>query len=140
MKYSHRVSDAIHILIYIDIYPNEDLSSSAIANSINANPSLIRGIMSKLREANLLTSQQGVSKPKLTKLLKHITLYDVYKAIEYDNMFLHIDADTNQDCLVGGNIQNALSKAYESVQIEAERYMKTITLNLIKNDLLNNTV
>lgn len=51
MKYSHRVSDAIHILVYIDVFPERDLASQVIAQSINANPSLVRRIMSQLRVA-----------------------------------------------------------------------------------------
>ena len=34
MKYSYKLSDAIHLLSYLDIYKDGDLSSKAIANSI----------------------------------------------------------------------------------------------------------
>ena len=51
MKYSHRLSDAVHILTYIGATEivEDDLSSRAIAGSINSNPSLVRRLMSSLK-------------------------------------------------------------------------------------------
>ena len=48
MKYSYKLSNAIHILTYVDIYKNDDLSSARIAASIEANASVVRNLMSKL--------------------------------------------------------------------------------------------
>ncbi|MCQ3820802.1 transcriptional regulator, partial [Staphylococcus xylosus] len=41
MKFSSKLSDGVHILAYVDIYRNGDLSSAAIAGSIESNPSLV---------------------------------------------------------------------------------------------------
>ena len=54
MKYSYKLSNAIHILTYVDIYKNDDLSSARIAASIEANASVVRNLMSKLKKAGLL--------------------------------------------------------------------------------------
>lgn len=48
MKYSTRLSDAIHLLIFILLNPKENLSSSAIAESIKANPAYILKLISSL--------------------------------------------------------------------------------------------
>ena len=40
MKYSTKVSDAVHILAFIQLNPTGSLSSSSIAESIRTNPDL----------------------------------------------------------------------------------------------------
>ncbi|KRM03188.1 hypothetical protein FC60_GL001272 [Limosilactobacillus gastricus DSM 16045] len=50
MKFSYKFSDAIHLLAYLDIYQNGDLSSRRIADSIEANPSVVRNLMRDLKK------------------------------------------------------------------------------------------
>lgn len=136
MKYSHKLSDAVHVLAYIDICQGEfDLSSNAIARSIESNPSLVRRLMSSLVKAGLLTSRPGVVEPSLAKEPTEITLLDVYYAIDEDHNLLHIDDKTNMDCPVGANIQDTLEEAYAKVQADAERSMSQITLAQLVDDL-----
>ncbi|MGI6010328.1 MAG: Rrf2 family transcriptional regulator [Ruminococcus sp.] len=54
MKYSTRVSDAVHILAFIVLDPKGSLSSDSIAKSIRTNPGCVRQLMSSLRKAALL--------------------------------------------------------------------------------------
>lgn len=51
MKFSHKLSDAVHLLAYIEIFPDDDLSSRAIARSIVTNPSMVWSLMMDLRKA-----------------------------------------------------------------------------------------
>ena len=128
MKYSTKLSNAIHIMIFIAINPNSDLSSSAIATSIHTNPGFVRQIMMKLRKAGLMVSVTGHAKPSLTKDAALITLFDIYKAVEGDKPLLHLDTHTNPDCGVGVNIQLALRDYYNEIQKTAEEKMKEISL------------
>lgn len=136
MKYSHRLSDAVHILAYVTIYKNGDLSSAAIAASIESNPSLIRRLMSTLVKAGLLQSQPGAVAPKLTRPLDEITLLDVYKAIDENGRLLHVDEKTQPACIVGGNIQDTLNEVYDQVQKDAEASMDKVTLQQIVDGIL----
>lgn len=45
MKYSYKLSDAVHLLSYLHVYQDGDLSSKAIADSIESNPSVVRQLM-----------------------------------------------------------------------------------------------
>ena len=63
MKYSTRVSDAVHILAFIALDPKGSLSSGSIAESIHTNPGCVRQLMSSLRKADLLFSIKGHPKP-----------------------------------------------------------------------------
>ncbi|MGX6427690.1 Rrf2 family transcriptional regulator [Levilactobacillus yonginensis] len=128
MRYSHKLSDAIHILAYVAIYQDGDLSSATIAASVESNPALVRRLMGALRRAGLLTTQQGSATPKLTRDATAITLLDVYRAVEEDGNLLHVDDKTNPKCVVGANIQDTLREAYDEVQRVAEAQLKRQTL------------
>lgn len=140
MKYSHKLSDGVHILAYVDICADGDLSSAAIASSIESNPSLVRRLMARLVKAGLLKSQPGAVAPVLGRPAAAISLLDVYHAVEDNHDLLHVDETTNPQCIVGGNIQDTLNVAYTDVQAAAERKMATITLQqLIDGILLRET-
>lgn len=136
MKYSHKLSDAVHILAYIEIFQDEDLSSKAIADSIESNPSLIRRLMSSLSKAGLLITQSGSVSPRLSRPADQITLLDVYLAIDDSHELLHVDEKTNMNCPVGRNIQDTLNAAYAQVQKAAEESMQSIVLQDLIDDVL----
>ena len=46
MKYSTKVSDAVHILAFIVLNPRGSLSSDSIAESLHTNPGCVRQLMS----------------------------------------------------------------------------------------------
>lgn len=139
MKYSHKLSDAIHILAYVEICQDGDLSSQAIAGSIESNPSLVRRLMSILVKADLLESRPGTIAPKLARPAEQISVLDVYQALDADQRLLHVDDKTNPKCLVGANIQSALNDAYNQVQQAAENQMAQIKLaDIIADILVNN--
>ena len=59
MKYPTRLSDAVHILAFIALYPDCDLTSNKLAESIQTNPAYVRQLMSALRKGGLLVSVKG---------------------------------------------------------------------------------
>lgn len=131
MKYSTKLSDAIHIMAFIALYPDTDLSSTAIAKSIHTNPAFVRQIMLLLKKAGLIQTIAGHATPSLTKPPSQITLLELYHAIEGTKPLLHLDTHTNPECGVGVNIQLSLQKYYDDIQSTAEEKMSTITLQNI---------
>ena len=131
MKYSTKVSDAVHILAFIQLNPTGSLSSSSIAESIRTNPGCVRQLMSALRKSGLLSSVQGHPRPSLTREPSAITLLDIYKAVEGDKPLLHLDTHTNPECGVGIYIQLSLQDYFDQVQKSAEDEMRRITLQAI---------
>ena len=128
MKYSTKLSDAVHIMAFIAIHQEYDLSSTVIADSIQTNPAFVRQIMMKLKKAGLMSSVNGHAKPSLAKPTEEITLLDIYKAVEGNKPLLHLDTHTNPDCGVGVNIQLALQDYYNEIQKETEKHMSSISL------------
>lgn len=136
MKYSYKLSDAIHLLSYLKIYQNDDLSSKAIAASIGSNPSVVRQLMSDLRRAGLIETRKGAATPILAKDPKDISLLEIYQAINMDHSLLHVDPKTNPQCIVGGNIQNTLNGFYNEIELAALTKMSQISLQDIIGDIL----
>lgn len=134
MKYSARLSDAVHLLTFIYLNPKNDLSSATIAVSIRTNPSYVRQLMMALRKSGLLSSTRGQARPELTKSPEELTLLDIYRAVEGNKPLLHLDTHINPECNVGVNIQIVLSDYYNEVQAAAEAKMQQITLSDIIRD------
>ena len=128
MKYSTRLSDAVHILAFIALYPDCDLTSNKLAESIQTNPAYVRQLMSALRKGGLLVSVKGHPRPALAREPEKITLLDAYRAVEGNKPLLHQDIHTNPACGVGVNIQLVLRDCYDLVQARAEEAMRSITL------------
>ena len=131
MKYSTRLSDAAHLLLFIYLNPKDDLSSAAIAESIQTNPAYVRQLMSALKKGSLLNGTRGMAAPALTRSPAEISLLDVYRAVEGDKPLLHQDTHTNPDCGVGVNIQLVMRDCFDQVQRAAEAEMHSITLQNI---------
>ncbi|MEO1770508.1 Rrf2 family transcriptional regulator [Candidatus Enterococcus ferrettii] len=130
MKYSIQLSDAIHILAYIEIFKNTDwLSSDRIAKSVETNPANIRKIMSQLRKSNLIITQAGKPTPTLAKQPEEISLLAIYKSIEGNTNLIQVDPKTNPNCIVGANIQEVLAEKYTLLQRSIEKEMSEITLD-----------
>ncbi|MDD6926282.1 MAG: Rrf2 family transcriptional regulator [Christensenellaceae bacterium] len=128
MKYSARLSDATHLLVYIYLSEGNCVSSSDIAVSIKTNPSYIRQLMSKLKAAGLLKSMRGAAKPELSKSPEKISILDIYRAVEGNTPLLHLDTNINPECGIGVNVQLALQTFYEDIQKTTECAMADITL------------
>ena len=131
MKYPPRLSDAVHILAFIALYPDCDLTSNKLAESVQTNPAYVRQLMSALRKGGLLVSVKGHPRPALAREPEKITLLDAYRAVEGNKPLLHQDIHTNPACGVGVNIQLVLRDCYDLVQARAEEAMRSITLQEI---------
>lgn len=128
MAYSTRLSDALHVLVFIEEQQGADLSSDAIAKSLAANPSSVRQMMGKLKRAGLIESVTGHAMPRLARAPEAITMLDVYRAVEGDKPLLHLDTHTNPACGVGVNVQLVIGDLFDDVQRKAESAMASITL------------
>lgn len=128
MAYSTRLSDALHMLVFVHEQQGADLSSDAIATSLASNASSVRQMMGKLRRAGLLTSVTGHARPELAQSPERITMLDVYRAVEGAKPLLHLDTHTNPACGVGVNVQLVIGERFADVQRAAERAMEKVTL------------
>ena len=128
MAYSTRLSDALHLLVFVATEQGGDLSSEAIARSLAANPSSVRQLMGRLRRAGLISSVTGHARPELARAAEGISMLDVYRAVEGTKPLLHLDTHTNPACGVGVNAQLVIGERFADVQRAAESAMADISL------------
>lgn len=128
MKYSTKLSDTLHILVFLSLVTDQRLTSTRIAESVKTNPAYIRQLMSALKAAGIISNTQGQANASLLRSPDEITMLDVYHAVEGNKPLLHLDVDTNPKCGVGINIQLAIADFYRDVQQVAEQKMNEITL------------
>lgn len=142
MKYSMRFSDTIHVLAYIAIlHDTAPLTSQAIAASVETNPSNIRRIMASLKKAGLIKTTVGKPQPALTRAPEQISLLDIFNSLdEADTNLIQVDPKTNPDCVVGGNIQDALNAQYAHFQKVVQDEMAKTTLADVIQDIATNEV
>lgn len=128
MKYSTKLSDTIHLLVFLYLAEGDRITSAKIAESVKTNPAYIRQLMSALKKGGLITSDRGQANAALTRNVDRITMLDIYRAVEGEKPLLHLDIHINPECGVGVNIQLAIGDFYREVQDAAEQKMRKITL------------
>lgn len=128
MKYSTKLSDALHILAFLSLGADQPVSSTRIAESVKTNPAYIRQLMAALKNAGLISNTRGQANAALTRAPEAITILEVYRAVEGEKPLLHWDVDTNPACGVGIYIQHSIADCYQEIQAAAEEKMSSITL------------
>ena len=137
MKISSRFTVAVHILALVKVEQSQPLTSSWIASSVNTNV-VIRRLVGKLKQANLIETQQGSGGIQLRKPLTDITLLDVYQAVEVvdEGELFQMHEDTNVNCVVGANIQSVLEIILLRAQDAMEGVLANVTMDDIVTDIL----
>lgn len=140
MQITNRFTIAVHIITAIDYFcEREKVTSSFLADSVGANPVIVREIMRSLKNAAIIEIRQGKSGIKLARRLEGISFYDVYKALNpvKDNELFHFHENPNPDCPVGRNIHEALSRKLDEVQEKFENSLKEIRMIDVSEDIKN---
>lgn len=138
MQMTSRFTIAVHIITAIDYFKDtETVTSSFLADSVGANPVIIRNVMSKLKDAGIIKISQGKSGITLAKELSDITFYDIYQAVDCvdEEGLFHFHENANMNCPVGKNIHGAVEDKLQKIQIAMEDQMKQITLLDVEKDI-----
>lgn len=131
-----KFSVALHILTMIS-ESKEVLSSQALAESVGTNASYIRKVIALLKNAGLITSQQGRLGYQLSKSPKEMSLLEIYLAtqeVTHINLF-QIHQNANKECPVGQHIENAVSPIFSDIENELENELGRQTLDQVINNL-----
>ncbi|MDD6154927.1 MAG: Rrf2 family transcriptional regulator [Eubacteriales bacterium] len=138
MQITSKFTIAVHVITAIDYFKDkETVTSNFLAGSVGANPVIIRTVMSKLKEAGIISISQGKSGITLAKPLSDITFYDIYTALGCvdDEGLFHFHEHPNTECPVGRNIHSAMEDKLQSIQDSMERQMKEITVADVEGDV-----
>lgn len=119
-----RFAVAALVMAYLTFREGESVSSAEIADNVGTNPVVIRRILGTLQKSALVHTTRGVQGgTRLAKKASHISLADIYEAVEHeDNDLFLVRALAKQGCSeVSLNIQRSLGDLFR----DAEQVLKT---------------
>jgi Rrf2 family protein len=128
-------SIAIHILVGI-ASTDREMTSSDLATSVNAYPSFVRRVISKLSKANLVQTTTGKAGfCCLARKPSEINLLDIYEAVEAPKVFAIHSYPAQKGCDVSCNIKVCMESVLEKTQKAMEETLKKTTLASVISDL-----
>jgi Rrf2 family protein len=117
-KFSSKFATAIHILLYLEQYQDEEkVTSEVLADTTWINPVNIRKILTALKKSDLVKTRTGVGGSYLAKRPEEIDLEEVFMAVEDPRPALfRMHEHPNENCPVGRSIKLVLDKRLEAAK------------------------
>lgn len=120
---------AAHIMAALGYFHGEEISSGALAESVNADPTFVRKSLSKLAKAGLIITTRGKNGAStLTRSPKQITLLDIYRASAAPPAFAIHSYPVHQRCPISRNIKGCMSSVLKKAQDSFQKTLDGITL------------
>ena len=129
---------AVHLMAALGYRRGKDTTSAMLADSVNTSPSFVRRTLAKLSKAGLVETATGKAGACwLAKDAKHISLLDVYRAVDAPKAFAIHSYPELQVCTVSCHIKGALEKALAKTQKALEAGLAEISVAQIISDVKN---
>lgn len=133
---SSRFVLAVHLMTLIASAEGEPVTSEYAAGSISTNPAFVRRIAMSLKKAGLLTAQLGTGGGLLLgRAESKITLFDIYRAVESQELFGMHRTAPNINCPVGAHIQPVLGVVLNNAERAVERELGAMTLAHLRQNI-----
>jgi Rrf2 family protein len=128
-------SIAVHVLAGLGVR-GAAAPSRSLAHSVNACPSFVRRVMSKLAKADLVRTTTGKSGScALAREPGKISLLEIYRAVEAPKAFAIHHYEAQRQCEVSCGIKPALQKVLDKTQSSLEASLRKMTLADVLKDL-----
>jgi len=136
MANNTQFSIAIHVMAALACGCDKDITSSALAGSVNTSPSFVRRVLAKLSKAGLVETATGkAGKTWLARDPKQVSLLDIYQAVEAPKAFAIHDYAEQKGCMVSCHIKEALERALGKTQRAMETSLGQTSLAQVVNDV-----
>jgi Rrf2 family protein len=120
---------AAHIMAALGYRDGEEICSSTLADSVNADSTFVRKSLSKLSKAGLVVTKRGMSGASvLARPPRQITLLDIYRASAAPPAFAIHSYPVEKTCPVSCNLKECMSEVLSQAQYSFERALAKITL------------
>lgn len=135
--FSSKLSTAVHILLYIEEYEQEEkITSEVLADTTGVNAVNIRKILGKLKKAQLVSVKPGVGGSYLAKKPDEITLKMIFQAVEEsDHTLFKMHEHPNINCPVGRSIKDVFDRRLEKIQADMLSDMEAVKLSDLYRDM-----
>ena len=132
-------SVAAHVMAALGAHGGKPVHSAELAASVNADPSFVRRVVSKLAKAGLVHTTRGKSGAcSLAKAPSHITLLDIYRASEAPATCAVHAYPVAEACCVSRNIKPCMNDVLREAQRGFERGLARQTLANVLTRLQQN--
>jgi Rrf2 family protein len=122
-------SVAAHIMAALAAFDGAPVRSTALAGSVNADPSFVRRVVSKLAKAGLVTTLRGKGGAcALARPAADITLLDIYRASQAPAAFAVHAYPASDGCRVSCNIKCCMDDVLRQAQGSFEHSLAQQTL------------
>jgi Rrf2 family protein len=138
MAVNTQFSIAVHMMATLGVgcERNGEMTSSELAESVNAAPSFVRRVLSKLSKAGLVQTRTGKSGAcSLAKKAKDISLLDIYDAVEAPKAFAIHSYPNQKACRVSCNIKKSMETVLDKTQKSMEQSLAGHTLAELVSEL-----
>jgi len=122
-------------MTFLAKYPDEWITSSHLASSVNINPVLIRKELITLKSNKLIESREGKNGGvRLSRPATRISLSEIFKAVRGESHVLEFSKNEgNPNCPIGSNIKKNLDKLYNEMDSVIEESLSKTTLEEFKD-------
>lgn len=129
MRSDTRLSRVLHVLIHLTCDP-KNYTSQQLAEMLDTNAVLVRRTMAGLRDAGYVRSEKGHNGGwSLCCAPEQVTLLDIYKALDINNLYsLGINMG-NQHCLIEKAVNDELDSVLKEAQLLLMKKLDSITLD-----------
>ncbi len=122
-------SVASHVMAALAMSGGEPVRSAVLAGSVNADPTFVRRVVSKLAKSGLVTTTRGKGGAcTLARPPERITLLDIYRASEAPAAFAVHAYPVEERCRVSRNIKGCMGEVLQAAQDGFERSLAQRTL------------
>lgn len=122
-------SVASHVMAALGARGGKELRSAELAASVNADPSFVRRVLSKLAKAGLVVTTRGKNGScALARPPTEITLLDIYQASQAAAAVAVHHYPVDKSCLVSRNIKVCMENVLHQAQQAFERDLSSRTL------------
>ena len=127
---------ATHIMAALGHAAGKEVNSAEIAGSVNTSSSFVRRILAKLSKAGLVKTATGKGGSCwLARPARHISLLDIYRAVEAPKAFAIHQYPAEKQCPVSCGIKPALSRVLAETQQAIEGSLSRTSLAEVISDL-----
>ena len=122
-------SVASHLLAALAYYHGQHVTSAILAASVNADPSFVRRVLSKLSKAGLVMTTRGKNGAcELARPPAAITLLEIYRASEAPPTFAIHHYPSETACVISNNIKAVMCDVLQNAQADFEHNLSSQTL------------